>query len=195
MADKAEKECCSFEQVLSEELTEVESSRKSRLAGAAELFENTDEGSPSVEKAGPCQRARDMKLAGLAFSGGGIRSATFNLGVLQGLARVGLLRRFDYLSTVSGGGYIGSWLSAWIKQVGSLATVNEELLCDRESGTDYREPDPINFLRKYSNYLTPKLGVFSAESSSPTRVYPRDLPLNLPIIPPFLLSSFVAPVP
>ena len=53
-------------------------------------------------------------LLGLAFSGGGIRSATFNLGILQGLANLKLLHIFDYLSTVSGGGYIGSWLSAWI---------------------------------------------------------------------------------
>jgi hypothetical protein len=193
MADKAEKECCSFEQVLSEELMEVASSRKSRLAGAAVLFENTDEGSPSVEKAGPSQRARDMKLAGLAFSGGGIRSATFNLGVLQGLARVGLLRRFDYLSTVSGGGYIGSWLSAWIKHVGSLATVDEELLCDRESGTVYREPDPVNFLRKYSNYLTPKLGVFSADTWALIAVYLRNLTLNLLIITAFFLAVFLVP--
>src|SRR5262245_65639756 len=49
----------------------------------------------------------------LCLSGGGIRSATFGLGLLQGLARKDLLTRFDYLSTVSGGGYIGSWLSAW----------------------------------------------------------------------------------
>ena len=58
------------------------------------------------------------QLVGLAFSGGGIRSATFNLGVLQGLAKLGLLPWFDYLSTVSGGGYIGSWLAAWIKRSG-----------------------------------------------------------------------------
>lgn len=45
---------------------------------------------------------------GLAFSGGGIRSATFCLGVLRALARNKVLHRFDYLSTVSGGGYIGS---------------------------------------------------------------------------------------
>ena len=44
----------------------------------------------------------------LCFSGGGIRSATFALGVAQGLAQHGLLDKFDYLSTVSGGGYIGS---------------------------------------------------------------------------------------
>jgi Patatin-like phospholipase len=55
------------------------------------------------------------KRAALCISGGGIRSATFGLGVLQGLAHCGLLDKFHYLSTVSGGGYIGSWLSAWIK--------------------------------------------------------------------------------
>ena len=55
------------------------------------------------------------KRAALCISGGGIRSATFGLGILQGLARCGLLDKFHYLSTVSGGGYIGSWLSAWIK--------------------------------------------------------------------------------
>lgn len=52
--------------------------------------------------------------AALCISGGGIRSATFGLGVLQGLAKAGVLGAFDYLSTVSGGGYIGSWLTAWI---------------------------------------------------------------------------------
>src|ERR1044071_4290566 len=46
----------------------------------------------------------------LCLSGGGIRSATFGLGVLQGLARLKVLPTFQYLSTVSGGGYIGSWL-------------------------------------------------------------------------------------
>jgi len=55
---------------------------------------------------------------GLAFSGGGIRSATFNLGMIQALADCRLLSRFHYLSTVSGGGYIGSWLSALIHRSG-----------------------------------------------------------------------------
>ena len=55
--------------------------------------------------------------AGLAISGGGIRSATFALGVLQALQDLQLLSRFDYLSTVSGGGYIGSFLgSLFIEQ-------------------------------------------------------------------------------
>jgi hypothetical protein len=50
-------------------------------------------------------------LTGLALSGGGIRSATFNLGLLQALCCERLIRRIDYLSTVSGGGYIGSCLT------------------------------------------------------------------------------------
>lgn len=52
-------------------------------------------------------------LVALCFSGGGIRSSTFNLGVLQGLSEIGLLPEFDYLSTVSGGGHAGSWWTAW----------------------------------------------------------------------------------
>ena len=52
-------------------------------------------------------------LCGLALSGGGIRSASFALGVMQALAHKGWLEKIDYLSTVSGGGYIGSSLT-WI---------------------------------------------------------------------------------
>ena len=54
----------------------------------------------------------EQSLAGLALSGGGIRSASFNLGLLQALHRFNALRLFDYLSTVSGGGYVGSYLSS-----------------------------------------------------------------------------------
>jgi hypothetical protein len=54
----------------------------------------------------------DLELIGLAFPGGGIRSATFNLGIVQALADYHLLSACDYLSTVSGGGYIGSSLVA-----------------------------------------------------------------------------------
>jgi hypothetical protein len=50
----------------------------------------------------------------LAFSGGGIRSATCCLDVTQVLARRGLLHQFDYLSTLSGGGYFGSFLSTFL---------------------------------------------------------------------------------
>lgn len=54
------------------------------------------------------------RLIGLAFSGGGIRSATTNLGIAQALSRMGILRLVDYLSTVSGGGYIGGCLTTFL---------------------------------------------------------------------------------
>lgn len=55
-------------------------------------------------------------LVGLALSGGGIRSATFCLGLLQGMHEHQLLRMFDYLSTVSGGGFTGAWWSAFLSR-------------------------------------------------------------------------------
>lgn len=59
----------------------------------------------------------------LCLSGGGIRSAAFCLGVLQGLARRKLLNEFHYLSTVSGGGYIGSWLAAWVHRAAKAENI------------------------------------------------------------------------
>src|SRR3954471_9071127 len=53
----------------------------------------------------------DDNLIGLALSGGGLRSATFNLGLLQAFRRYGLLRYIDYLSSVSGGGYTAGYLA------------------------------------------------------------------------------------
>ncbi|MEO6800315.1 MAG: patatin-like phospholipase family protein [Rhodanobacter sp.] len=50
----------------------------------------------------------DEPTIGLALSGGGVRSATFCIGLLRALAKNGVLRRFDYMSTVSGGGYAGA---------------------------------------------------------------------------------------
>jgi hypothetical protein len=91
-------------------------------------------------------------VGGLALSGGGIRSATFGLGVLEGLKELGLLETFDYLSTVSGGGYIGSWLSA-------NCTRNPGWLKTRTSWLQ-----SIAHLRRYSNYLSPELGLFSADT-------------------------------
>jgi hypothetical protein len=60
------------------------------------------------------KKSSDKNLTGIALSGGGIRSATFSLGVLQALARHDVLQYIDYISTVSGGGYIGSGLTWWL---------------------------------------------------------------------------------
>ena len=98
---------------------------------------------------------QENPLAALCLSGGGIRSATFALGVLQGLARFGLLQHFHYLSTVSGGGYIGSWLTAWRHHAGSDAAVFAGL--DRFTSATGKEAPEIAGLRANSNYLTPKL--------------------------------------
>jgi len=54
--------------------------------------------------------ASGTPTVGVALSGGGIRSATFCLGLFQALARHRQVRQIDFLSTVSGGGYFGSFL-------------------------------------------------------------------------------------
>ena len=64
---------------------------------------------------------KPQQLIGIALSGGGIRSATFCLGLFQALAKQNLLKHVDYLSTVSGGGYFGSFLGRmftrdWVNQ-------------------------------------------------------------------------------
>lgn len=64
---------------------------------------------------------------GLALSGGGIRSATFCLGVLRALADNELLKRFDVLSTVSGGGYVGSMLGRLFMQPKGVGAVVKAL--------------------------------------------------------------------
>ncbi|MFO1488051.1 MAG: patatin-like phospholipase family protein [Verrucomicrobiota bacterium] len=129
----------------------------------------------------------------LCFSGGGIRSATFALGVTQGLARQGLLPHFDYISTVSGGGYIGSWLSSWIHRAGGIHAVSEKLKGIQAGAVTQPEPPPLAHLRKYSNYLTPKLGWFSADSWVLAATYLRNLILNWLLIGPLLLALLCIP--
>ena len=111
----------------------------------------------------------------LCLSGGGIRSASFALGIIEALAvhprpatsaeratsrpttnPTSYLRQCQYLSTVSGGGYIGSWLSA-LGRAGRLracvvASLNRAPARTTETGAD----SEIAWLRAYSNYLTPR---------------------------------------
>jgi len=117
--------------------------------------------------------------AGLAFSGGGIRSATFCLGVLQALALKGKLRSFDYLSTVSGGGYIGGWFSAWLHRKG-IDKVEAEL--KKSAATGQPEPAEVQWLRRYSNYLTPRVGVLSADALTVVATWLRNVFLNALIL-------------
>lgn len=74
---------------------------------------------------------------GLAFSGGGLRSATINLGVLQGLQEKGILKKADYLSCVSGGAYIGAWYVAHLtNKTGSPAGPRESANAQYTSNPD-----------------------------------------------------------
>ena len=120
----------------------------------------------------------------LCLSGGGIRSATFCLGVLQGLAAQGVLGAFDLLSTVSGGGYIGSWLTAWIHRRG-LNEVEAQLA----SG----ESKPLAHLRAYNSYLSPRRGAFSADTWTLAATVTRNVALNWLVFMPLLLAALMLP--
>src|SRR5262245_36692983 len=101
------------------ELTSVSTSSSRAPVTFQEIFQEELEQIAHSRELRNKQANAEVKdsLVGLAFSGGGIRSATFNLGVLQALAESKLLRKFDYISTVSGGGYIGGWLAALTRQL------------------------------------------------------------------------------
>jgi hypothetical protein len=88
--------------------------------------------------------------AALAMSGGGIRSATFSLGVLVALAQRDLLPQFDYLSTVSGGGYLGSFLSVFLQSSAAhVGLESRQIPFKRDEG----EAAALRHIRHHSKYL------------------------------------------
>ena len=136
---------------------------------------------------------QEQPFTALCISGGGIRSATFALGAIQGLAEHGLLDKFDYLSTVSGGGYIGAWLTAWLNhEKKGLASVIEQLRRDAPKPAR-GVPDPIEHLREYNNYLSPKLGAFSGDTWTLASTIARNVFLNWLVLIPLLLCALMAP--
>jgi hypothetical protein len=138
------------------------------------------------------QVALTQNLKGVCFSGGGIRSATFNLGILQALAARKKLGSIDYLSTVSGGGYIHQFLASWIA-CENLAKVEEQLSPLPGESTRTVWPDPIRWLRRYSNYLTPKKGLLSADTWVAVSVWLRNTILNQIILVAFMLFVLFLP--
>ena len=164
-----------FTQVLRDELERVQASR---------------------DKRGITTKASADNLTGLAFSGGGIRSATFNLGILQALAEKRLLHKFDYLSTVSGGGYIGSWLAAFTHRFTKESQLSfaevEKALSPRKYDPEQRnEPPVLHWLRLYSNYLTPHKGVISGDTWAMLGTWMRNVLLNQTILALMFMSAFV----
>jgi Patatin-like phospholipase len=132
-------------------------------------------------------------LSALCLSGGGIRSATFNLGILQGLAKIGLLGKFDYLSSVSGGGYIAGWLRTWMHRR-SVAEVVRELGGGASDNPLAPEPMPVVNLREYSNYLTPQVGLFSGDTWAAAGIVARNLILNWLVLVPLLAAVTGVPL-
>jgi hypothetical protein len=139
------------------------------------------------------RRAQSRKLAGLALSGGGARSATFNLGVIQALAEKRLLREFDFMSTVSGGGFIGGWLSRLVAAYDGKVELVEEALSASPNGGGKVEHDAIQFLRKYSNYMAPRLGFLSADTWTLLITYVRNTMLNMAMVGSWLACLFLLP--
>lgn len=117
-----------LEQVLSDEF-EVLKKRRRELFGqeAADQF--------------------DDNRFGLALSGGGIRSATINLGFLRALNLFKVLEKADYISTVSGGGYTGAYLQTTIQEKNGYDELFDE--------------SKIQHLRRYGNYLIPGQGTLT----------------------------------
>ncbi|HEX6126398.1 MAG TPA: patatin-like phospholipase family protein [Pyrinomonadaceae bacterium] len=175
--------------VLAEELEKTKETYVSR--------DNLNEVFRSLHKAG---------LTALCFSGGGIRSATFGLGIVQALAKHGLLDKFDYLSTVSGGGYLGSWLSAWVcrehrdrpnldDRSYGIKRVQDNINCRDVPDLANPNPEPVQLqhLREYSNYMSPRAGLLSADTWTLAALYIRNLLLNLTIFIPLLVAFFMLP--
>jgi hypothetical protein len=108
------------------------------------------------DKTGRVEEGRP--LTGLALSGGGIRSAVFCLGALQALAKHGILEKFDYLSTVSGGGYIGASLTWFTRSQSPFGVARDNLPYGIDDPT---QPPPKNprgtrllpHLRRHGSYL------------------------------------------
>ena len=121
---------------------------------------------------------KDAPWCGLGLSGGGIRSACLALGVLQAFAEHDLLRRFDYISSVSGGGYLaGSLQWWWSKKKRDDRTSGAQvefgmgkddfpygparLATSPENQVTERARANLHFLRSHSSYLTPGNGLTS----------------------------------
>ena len=156
------------------------------------------------EGSGPSDRGERLKAlhllmhqrrpSALCLSGGGIRSATFGLGVLQGLARVGVLGNLDYLSTVSGGGYIGGWLTTWLHRESRAAVIAG--LDPAAASANRRDDDrvaPVDRLRATCRYLAPRGGLVSADVWTLLATIARNLLLNWLVLLPLLAAVLLVP--
>ena len=164
-----------FHQIYPEEIEAINARRK-RLKRNPVVLERAGkdrEGNP-VLKPGV-----KSDLVGLSLSGGGVRSASFCLGAMQALDEAGVIKKVDYLSTVSGGGYIGTSTVAAMD-----ATRDHKFPFPSE--LEPEEQPAIRHVRDHSNYLFPrgKVDVFNNLA-----IYLRGLAANAILILPFLLLA------
>ncbi|HWK11794.1 MAG TPA: patatin-like phospholipase family protein [Vicinamibacterales bacterium] len=135
------------------------------------------------------QRAHaDAGHTALCFSGGGIRSASFNLGVLQGLAEAGILDTVDYLSTVSGGGYIGGWFSAW--RLRAAQRGDRDPCVQLTTGP---EPAAVTRLREFIKFLDPRAGWLAADTWTLAGTILRNLLVTWLLLIPTLGAAVIIP--
>jgi hypothetical protein len=146
-----------------------------------------DDPHPPTDQAGYRRRAFANGQAALCLSGGGIRSAAFALGVLQALSSKRLLTGFHYLSTVSGGGYIGGWLQRWIHEEPGGA----DAVMARLGGVT--EPAEVSALRENSNFITPRVGIGSNDTWTALSISGRNVALNWLLFAPLLMLVTVFP--
>ena len=136
-----------------------------------------------------------------------------SLGILQALASLKLLTRVNYLSTVSGGGYVGGWLAAWVRREadgaayhgrdGTFGVRNTQTQMDpnrlaqsasirdplTESAVVDEEPEPVHHLRRYSRYLTPRPGLLQLDSWAIIGIYTRNVVVNLMLMLPLAMLA------
>jgi hypothetical protein len=120
----------------------------------------------------------EASVVGLALSGGGIRSSAFCLGALQALAEAKILDKVDYLSTVSGGGYIGCSLSAGLEATHGQFPFDDPNIAN--------ETPSMQHVRDFSDYLFPDGAIDVLQNVS---IYVRGLVANFILVMPFLLVA------
>jgi hypothetical protein len=126
-----------------------------------------------------------LGLVGLALSGGGIRSATFNLGVMQAVVGRGLFEKIDYISSVSGGGYTAGMLSAMLSDPKQNPR-NPTFPLRQNLGQE--ESTVMKHLRTGASYLAPE-GVL--DKVRIPALFLRGLVVNVLLLLPYLLIAVV----
>jgi hypothetical protein len=113
--------------------------------------------------------------------------------VLQGLAHIGVLGAFDYLSTVSGGGYTGGWFTAWLHRDGAAARGDVLRALDPAIARQRTRRTPVEYVRRMCRYLAPRGGMLSADLWTLVATLARNLFLNWLVILPLLAAVLLVP--